>query len=706
MNKKLALSIFIFTFLWLGSARPAWGQEWNDNPDQTPTETPMGSPTIPSTLTPTQLPSMTPIFTPIETHPPSLSPTSTMPPPESTPTPTMPPPAPTPTLNPLEISSVEPALLYRGEGGIITIIGEGFEEGMSARLVGYGLLDTTCANRNMAKASVPASTPAGLYSLQVVRIDGETASIEAGLTILEPAVTIEPPPSPSPTPDMRLPALLVCGARASSNQIRPGEEFSLTLDICNAGGLGVADGMILLDSLGLVPTGDKGHSFGEIQPGGSVSVSQKLRVPSSAAAGISMVDITIQANDVKGVLHSFQGSTSVEVIPKQASSGGAGGAQLPRLVLLSTETNPTEVGPGSEVEFSFRIMNMGGKASQVLFRVVPDAVAAPVRGSESVLIETVPEGAEVVVTMPMVVRAHVQPGYYESALHVEFSGIGGQTGTLEIRYGLEIAVDVSNRPQLAILEYLASPDFISQGDLVELRILVSNFGGIPARQAVINLGGNPENLRPFSPIGSGNVRYLANIEPGETVEVSFTLIVDGKAEARAYNLPVDLAYLGDNDSEYLESQVISLLVQNRPFFQTGFYREVSFGTVGQQIRLPIEVANLSTARFNVLSIMVSSQQIDFTTNEAFVGKLESGGVFSMDAAGVPLEAGQAEIAITVTYLDDFNQPQTITKILTLEIRERNLPQTPTQEQVVEAYPTENFWQTFLRFVRGLFGLGS
>jgi hypothetical protein len=635
------------------------------------------------------------------------TPTATASPADPVPSPTpVPALTPTPTPLPLRLDVVEPLSLNQTTGGTITLLGEGFEEGLVVRLVGYGLLDSSCISSSIVHAEVPAGTTAGAYSIQVILTDGRQTNLEAALTILEPTDPVEPLPSPTPTPDMRQPALIVCGQTASLDKIKPGDEFSLTVTICNAGGLGIRDGMLSFEGLGFLTIGDKAHRFGEISPAGASSFTQLIRVPASAGPGMLAIEIVIQANDENGVLHSFKGSAMIEISAPATSPGEGSPPQAPRLVVVATETTPGIVTTSQPFELLLKVKNLGGRANQVMFKAVPDVVAGPVKGTESAYFDSIPAGAEVTVNLPLALWSQVQPGYYEISISVEYSISSGQPGSQEIKGGLEVLADASQRARVVVLSYHVKPDFVSQGDRLELVIQVFNVGGKKANQVAINLGGSPEGLKPFSPAGSGNLRYLPGLEPGETAEVSYSLIVDGKAEARAYNLAVDFSYEGDGEAVYSETQVISLLVQNRAIFRTGFYREVSFGTVGQQLRLPIELVNLSPARFNVANVVVSCRQIDFSIREAFAGKMESGGVFSLDATGIPQQGGQALIEITINYLDDFNQPQSTTQTLELEIREQSLSYNPVKEQQSETPPKEDFWQMLVRFLRGLFGLGS
>jgi hypothetical protein len=62
------------------------------------------------------------------------------------------------------------------------------------------------------------------------------------------------------------------------------------------------------------------------------------------------------------------------------------------------------------------------------------------------------------------------------------------------------------------------------------------------------------------------------------------------------------------------------------------------------------------------------------------------------------------VAVTVHYLDDFDQAQMVTRTLTVEVREAPEP-TPGAEEG-DAEEELGFWRRVLRILRGLVGLGS
>ena len=65
-----------------------------------------------------------------------------------------------------------------------------------------------------------------------------------------------------------------------------------------------------------------------------------------------------------------------------------------------------------------------------------------------------------------------------------------------------------------------------------------------------------------------------------------------------------------------------------------------------------------------------------------------------------------EVLVTANYLDDFNQPQQFTQILSLQVDQPATPEPQSGGTQGTDAGTETFWQRIGRFFRALFGLGS
>ena len=96
--------------------------------------------------------------------------------------------------------------------------------------------------------------------------------------------------------------------------------------------------------------------------------------------------------------------------------------------------------------------------------------------------------------------------------------------------------------------------------------------------------------------------------------------------------------------------------------------------------------------------------------EALIGSLDPGGYFTLDAMVTPDGPGPLELTITIEYTDDFNQIQTITKTLSVNVIEAPLiptpdPNNPKGNNDIPTAP-ETLWQKIWRFILGLFGIGQ
>jgi hypothetical protein len=142
-----------------------------------------------------------------------------------------------------------------------------------------------------------------------------------------------------------------------------------------------------------------------------------------------------------------------------------------------------------------------------------------------------------------------------------------------------------------------------------------------------------------------------------------------------------------------------------------FYTEPSPLFVGQPGFLPLQVVNSgrNSAILGNLSVTAAEgEAAQFTNNTIFVGALDPGGFFPLDAQVIPEEVGPLDLLVGVNYTDDFNQTQVITETLTIEVMEAPIFEEEAGPGVFEPPPLEpeTLGQRIWRFIRGLLGLSS
>ncbi len=289
------------------------------------------------------------------------------------------------------------------------------------------------------------------------------------------------------------------------------------------------------------------------------------------------------------------------------------------------------------------------------------------------------------------------------------------------------------RPQLLIADYETDLDTLAPGARFELTLQVRNQGSADARGVVLIVGGGtvssggsggtPEpgggvsgsggEFGTFAPVGSSNVRSLGDLSRSQGLDASVQLIVNGAADPGAYPVVVSFAYTDSGGNSYRDEQVITLLVYDRPQVEISFYTEPMPLTAGQPGPLPLQLTN--TGRNTVVfgNFSATAEGAQMSNNNIFVGSLEPGGTFPLDAVAFPEQPGTLLLEVGVAYTDDFNQPQVITKTLELEVMP--MPELPPEgepgmdgEMPPEVMPeAPESWRTKLwRFFLGMVGLSS
>ena len=604
--------------------------------------------------------------------------------------------------------TVEPDTLSSEIGGTLTVYGSGFISTTRARLVGVGMLNTTVASAGVLQAVVSPGVPAGTYELQVSTsgLFTETDSLDNALiTILASTPVPQPTTRPEPTspPPPGRPVLAI--RNFSVSPVRPvvGREFVVIIEVYNTGSRGAENTMIGFPGGTFVPVGETGHLYGLLHINHTIVVTQVMRVSSGMASGSYPLQVDLSANDWEGNHYEFPESIAVEVI-------GVGHGR-PQLVIESAHTVPDLLRPGDSFDLLIELANWGDRtATSVLVGTMSPDLALPAGGSNVAAVGSVGINNTALVTLPLVLADVTTAGRLNLSLSLEYSDYTGGGYSAQQSVGLEVETALEERPHLLIESYATEPSQVGPGDILTLTLDVRNVGGGDAQRFTLALGGSDGSaLGVFAPLNSGNVQFVPEVPAGEVVVLDQQLVVNASATSGVYSLPVALSYDDDRGTRHEDSQLISLIVRRQPHLQIGFYQPVGPAMVGEPFPLPIEVTNVGRNLLNVSTLVVSSEQLSIEGGTIYLGPLDGGTAGSLEATAVAEQGGKLELLVTVNYLDEFEQPQVVIETLTVqveepEIRDEALPGGGVGDEGGEQ--EETFWEQVLRFMRGLFGLGS
>lgn len=628
--------------------------------------------------------------------------------PEATSTPEPSPSPSTPPLAPLAVTSVEPRRMISGTGGLLSVYGTGFTTESAVRLIGYGLLSMSYVNPTALTAQVPTAVAAGIYDLEVG--DGaHKAMLTEALAIVAPTPT--PRPSSPPPPPPGRPILTVRNYTVEPAQVRAGQEFVVTIEIYNNGSRAGENSMAIFPGDPFLPVGEPGHMIGQIHINHVAVVTQRMRVPSTLSSGVHQLTVDLGANDWEGNHYDYPQQVPVEVVGGGGSSASVG---RPKVVVKATETKPPVLGPGEPFTLTLRLVNLGNRTALDVFATISSSeIVLPAAGGGTASVERIAAGEVVTVTLPLLLRDVDTEERKVLPVALEYGDAGGGAYSEEQNVGIDVETGLSWRPQLIITAYSTTPDFLTPGDVFTLTMRVANVGGGDAQLLTLALGGEGgAHLEPFIPVKAGNVVFVLAIKAGSLSEITRQLVVDGSADPKAYNLPIALAYDDPRGNRQEDVQRLSLVVRRRAELQATLYREPEALTVGSSTPLSLEMINVGLSAVNVVQITASSPQMKVEAEGTpFMGPVEIGGSAPLDVTVTPDQGGPAELVISMVYRDDFNQLQTLTRTLTVEVEDGPGgsvgPTTPgAPGGTGQEEPVETVWQKAGRAIKGFLGFGS
>ncbi|HOU12998.1 MAG TPA: hypothetical protein PKZ84_07760 [Anaerolineae bacterium] len=605
--------------------------------------------------------------------------------------------------------NVEPSTLRTDVGGAVSIYATGvltFTQDYTVRLINYGILATTYVNPTALQATVPAGLAAGDYTLAVLDAGGMQVGVGTIRLVAPPAPTATPKPE-SPPPAGK-PILTVRNYTVEPLQVRPGQEFTVSVEVYNNGSRAGENTMAVFPGGTFIPLGDKGHLFWQVHINATFVATQRFRAPASITNGIHNVEVQLSANDWEGNHYDYPATIPVEVI---GASSGAAPTGKPKVLIEGATTTPPVITPGMPFSLTLVLANRGSRTAANILAHADAAMAIPAFGGNVVSTDVLKIDNLVTVTLPLLLKPVKEGGRQGLTIALEYSDYSGGSYSDQQTVGIDIDTSLANRPQLLINAYHTEPQSISPGDSFTLTLELANVGGGDAQRITLALGGEEgENLGSFVPIEGSNVSFVPNVTAGETAAITLRLMVAGNAETKAHNLPVALAYDTGTGTREKDTQRVSLMVFRRPQFKVSFYRPVEGSAmVGQPFALPIEVVNSGTARFNVPTLEATGEGLEFMgESSTYVGNLDPGGSWTLDAMAMSATPGPVDVVVNVYYVDDLNRTQIFSQTLTVEVQDA--PQEGGEgpfnpEELPEEQP-ETLLQKVLRFLKGFLGLGS
>lgn len=632
-------------------------------------------------------------------------------------------PAPTsaPTLEPLSISGSEPNQITNGRVNTLSVLGTGFTASTVARVVGFGVLETTVLHSGALNATIPETIPAGEYAIEVSDAAGRKATSPDKLLVVAPPLpTTEPPTLPTPVEVTTQPALSIINFSASPNSIAPGQSTRLTFVVQNRGNQVARAVAVSLASEGqfVVANGQASITIPDLLPGATFNASMTVTATQDIAGGPASIPLQLDYTDNTGNTYSNTGELSVTILATAYQS---------QLVIDAYTVEPSPAKPGDPLIVRMTLSNRGtAMAGQVTLSVTAEeALLLPDGRGDTFVVGDMAPGEQIAVQMPLVVSSSAEDGSQVQPLVIRYYQ-DGEAKEVNTGITVEIALVEQSEPLLLLTSYETDLDVLKPGSRFTLDINLQNVGTAMANATIVTFGtiqssggtggegatgDSQTSTTPsttFAPLSTAGVHYIGDIAAEGSIDLSQDFIVAGNVTSGIYSLPITLQYDLPDGTNKQESINLSLVVIAPPRLRINPPNPLPEAVnMGEPVTLSLNIANMGQTTVDLEKATISTNNGEIMEGETVqLEPLQADDDTTLNVTIMPMEEGPLDVEVAIDYLNGLGQLETIKLTYASEVMAPppppDEPQMPTEPEP-EPEP-EIDW--FGRIVMALLGLGS
>jgi hypothetical protein len=245
-----------------------------------------------------------------------------------------------------------------------------------------------------------------------------------------------------------------------------------------------------------------------------------------------------------------------------------------------------------------------------------------------------------------------------------------------------------NKPRVIISKYTLSPAKILAGNTVLLRLDIENTSDKTIHNARISIvdveSGDAIVDTVFSPVNSSNTFYIEKIPGKSTHTHEVALYVDPNAQAKTYNVPIEIRYEYEgSDTELEVRERVNIPVTQESKLEILSVEVPPMAMIGQPIPIAAEFVNVGKVALTNFRVTMEG---DFPKENAtyYVGNFETGMSDYYQAIVIPQEEGEIQGAVIFSYIDNNNQEVRIEEPFTLMVE--GAPEMPDMEMGPDGMP--------------------
>lgn len=260
------------------------------------------------------------------------------------------------------------------------------------------------------------------------------------------------------------------------------------------------------------------------------------------------------------------------------------------------------------------------------------------------------------------------------------------------------ALAAPEQPLLQISSVTFNPATVSPGKEFKMIVTLTNHGEYDAHNVTLDVlsQSGSADLGVFSMVGSGSHFYREEIPSGESAAIEIPMITSPNAEAKNYNLNLQLNCETSGGEAYNFTETVGIVI-NESDSMSIIAPDRFVLTENDKGVTPVafELANYGSNPVRGVQVKISADGVTFSKDYQYYGTFEKDDNDDFSADVTTADKGEFPGKITLKYMDSFNNERTLEKNITIVSEEASSEKTNTGE--------ENIFQKFLRVI---FGIGA
>lgn len=297
--------------------------------------------------------------------------------------------------------------------------------------------------------------------------------------------------------------------------------------------------------------------------------------------------------------------------------------------------------------------------------------------------------------------------YADVATETPLPTDGATSGGTPLPIGTPVASTPA--PVIVVTSYSTSVDRIIAGAAFDLELTLDNATNRRADNVVVVLGsaGGAGEVGAalaggLTVLETGNAKYVGTLKGQREVSVSFRVIASPGTTPGAMNVPVTVSFEHGGTRQDV-GYTVGLLIEREPALSLVTAETPDSAVTGESFPVSFELANASGFALSGVTLSVEASGGVVADGTVFLGSMDAATTEIIDATVTAEKAGDLEVAVVLTYRDDFGRQQTFRETRTITVADQpeitdEVPGEPADD------PDEGNW--FTRFFKALFGLGD